>query len=89
LRWIAEDELAEDADELNPPLIEMRDICPLNETEVPIETLDVDACWTLGPVEARLALLQVATSAPGAPPERVLLRELFVMKAAELPVIEG
>jgi hypothetical protein len=66
LRW------SEDGDE-GP--IERRDICPLNEAGDPIEQLAADDCWTIGPVEERLALLQIAAG-PG--PHRMRLRDLFV-----------
>jgi len=49
-----------------------RDICPLNDPGEPIETLPAEACWTLGPVEGRLARLQGETLT------RVALRDLFV-----------
>ncbi len=65
LRWLE--------DEQNEP-VELRDICPLNEEGVPIEELEAEACWTLGPAEEQLACLQLATS-PSAP--RVSLRSLF------------
>jgi uncharacterized protein len=63
LRWLDEERGAE-----------LRDICPLNETSGPIEALTEDSCWTLGPVEARLAELQRTSGRDG---ERVALRELF------------
>ncbi len=63
LRWLDEERGAE-----------LRDICPLNETSEPIEALTEDSCWTLGPMEARLAELQRAS---GRDRERVALRELF------------
>ena len=55
--------------------VERRDICPLNLEGVPLENLSGDSCWTLGPVEARLAALQDRF----APQERtrVRLRDLF------------
>ena len=56
---------------------ELRDICPLNEAGSPIEALEADACWTLGPVEERLARLQLA-AAPTA--GRIALRTLFSAK---------
>jgi Fe-S-cluster containining protein len=65
LRWIDEDD---------DGTSERRDICPLNEEGEPITELHADACWTLGPVEERLALLQLA-AAPGS--ARVRLRDLF------------
>jgi hypothetical protein len=67
LRWI-------DFDAPAGP-VEHRDICPLNEAGPPLESLPEDACWELGPWEARLATLQ-AGRAGGALP-RVRLRELF------------
>jgi len=65
LRWIAEAE---------GPAAELRDICPLNEPGEPIELLPAEACWTLGPIEERLARLQLATATPSG---RVRLRDLF------------
>ncbi len=56
-------------------IVERRDICPLNEAGEPLEALTEDACWTLGPVEARLRRLQEATGAGAA--RRVPLRALF------------
>jgi len=50
LRWIDEDDRGD--------FVELRDICPLNEEGPPIEELDEDACWTIGPTEERLARLQ-------------------------------
>jgi Fe-S-cluster containining protein len=38
--------------------LEMRDICPLNAGGEPVETLAAEDCWSVGPVEARLAALQ-------------------------------
>ena len=55
---------------------ELRDICPLNEGPEPIESLSADACWSIGPVEERLAQLDLAA------PERsgrARLRDLFVV----------
>jgi len=62
LRWLTEESL------------EYRDICPLNETNVPIEDIPVAQCWTLGPAEGRLAELQ-RTADEGLP--RQSLRSLF------------
>ena len=67
LRWI------EPRDD-GPP-VELRDICPLNEGGHPIELLPAEECWTLGPLEERLARLELA--AHGAASGRVALRELF------------
>jgi Fe-S-cluster containining protein len=67
LRWIDED-ATEDR-------VEMRDICELNELpDRPVERLPATECWTLGPFESRLALLQTRG---GNPPRRVRLRDLF------------
>jgi len=68
------------ADGVDGP-VEHRDICPLNEGEPALEALPADACWTLGPVEQRLAHAQrQAQSARGdeedAPLRRVSLRAL-------------
>ena len=68
LRWLDESARAE-----------LRDICPLNETGPPLESLPEDDCFTLGPFEARLAALQAEHGAPGA---RVALRALFRVTAA-------
>lgn len=50
LRWIDEGHDGE--------LVELRDICPLNDEGTPIVELAHDECWTIGPVEERLASLQ-------------------------------
>jgi Uncharacterised protein family (UPF0153). len=63
IRWIDEEALAE-----------YRDICPLNENGEPLESLDEDACWTIGPAEERLRDLQLAFSGSF---DRVPLRQLF------------
>jgi Fe-S-cluster containining protein len=68
LRWIEED-----FDEM----VEYRDICELNETNVGIVELDARDCWTIGPFEEQLALLQ------GPEPVRVALRDLFVDEEIE------
>ncbi|MBF0238516.1 MAG: YkgJ family cysteine cluster protein [SAR324 cluster bacterium] len=67
LRWI--DEIDEDQ------LAEFRDICPLNDSGQPVETLDPEDCWTLGPFEQELASMQVSLN--GFPLRRVPLRSLF------------
>jgi hypothetical protein len=75
LRWL--DEPDEDGD-LDGPIVERRDICPLNdgpEAGSPIEELPAEQCWTLGPIEGRLAHLQVV--ADGGSLRRVRLRDLF------------
>lgn len=68
LRWLDDQVADHDAP------AELRDICELNETTEPIETLAPERCWTLGPVEARLQSLQSEAS-PGV---RIKLRDLFV-----------
>jgi Fe-S-cluster containining protein len=75
LRWIAEDEEEQEEEQRRP--VELRDICPLNETGETIELLRVEDCWTLGPIEERLAGLQFATAIPSG---RVRLRALFAPK---------
>jgi uncharacterized protein len=66
LRWLEEDgDLAYEA----------RDICEKNLPGEPLEALPVEACWTLGPVEARLAAAQ--RSIDGGEGRRVALRSLF------------
>jgi hypothetical protein len=67
LRWLE----AKD----NEPIVEYRDICPLNDRGVPVEALNVQDCWTLGPAEEALAQLQ-ERSHPG-DMRRVPLRSLF------------
>ena len=46
------------SDEIENELVELRDICPLNEDGVPIENLSEEKCWTIGEFEAKLAELQ-------------------------------
>ena len=74
LRWLADDERGRGPAQ-GPT--ELRDICPLNEAGEPIELLRAEDCWTLGPIEERLARLQLATDAPA---ERVRLRSLFASR---------
>ena len=50
LRWIDEGHDGE--------LVELRDICPLNDEGTPIEELTQHECWTIGPIEERLAKMQ-------------------------------
>lgn len=69
LRWIDEEARAE-----------LRDVCPLNERDdEPVESLPASACWTLGPVEARLAGIEVERD--GGAPRRTPLRSLFAREA--------
>jgi hypothetical protein len=65
LRW---------TEERDDGVVELRDICPLNEAGDPIAELPADECWSLGPIEERLAILQLAAD-PGA--RRSRLRDLF------------
>lgn len=81
LRWLEEDEVDEE-------IIESRDICPKNvDGGPPLEELEADACWTLGPFEQRLAQRQHETD--GERGERVALRSLFASEAGRrhLPII--
>jgi hypothetical protein len=66
LRWI---------EERDGRAVELRDICPLNEVGELIQEMRADACWSIGPVEERLALLQLAA---GAASPRTRLRDLFL-----------
>jgi len=57
--------------------LELRDICPLNaDGGPPVETLTEELCWTLGPIEERLARLQVGLD--GGAGRRIRLRDLFL-----------
>ena len=67
LRWFDDQE--------NGTVVEMRDICPLNEKGAPVVELAPEECWTIGPFEERLAELQHHHS--GAAMTRVRLRTLF------------
>lgn len=66
LRWVEE----EGEDEW----VEYRDICPLNEAGEPIEQLETNECWLIGPFEGQLAQIQHTRSGDF---ERVALRNLF------------
>jgi uncharacterized protein len=74
LRWI---------EERDGNAVELRDICPLNEAGELIQEMRADACWSIGPVEERLALLQLAD---GAASPRIRLRDLFLTASNGLPV---
>lgn len=67
LRWLETDEHGE--------AIEVRDLCPLNAEGPALEELSEDACWSLGPIEQRLAARQ--SSLDGGVGRRVPLRSLF------------
>ena len=73
LRWL--DEVDDET------VVEMRDVCPLNDDGAPVEELDEDDCWTIGPSEERLARLQLATGDL----RRVALRELFEKRENDSP----
>jgi Fe-S-cluster containining protein len=69
LRWMEQDP--------GGSYVEMRDICPKNDAEGSIMEIDPAKCWTLGPAEDRLALLQAMIS--GGRSLRVPLRSIFGM----------
>jgi uncharacterized protein len=54
-------------------IVELRDICPLNEPGEPIAELEPAAFWTLGAAEEQLARLE----REGGSVKRVRLRDLF------------
>lgn len=67
LRWMEE---AADGN-----VVELRDICPSNDRGKAIEDLSAEECWTIGPIEGKLAGLQAALD--GGDLQRVSLRSLF------------
>lgn len=71
LRWLDETSTGD--------IVEMRDICPVNDTGPAIVTLPTEQCWTIGPFELRLAALQALVSSDEM--RRVLLRSLFIHRA--------
>lgn len=76
LRWLDEDDSGE--------FVEFRDICPLNDENKnvePIEELPADECWSIGPVEERLARLQLQFG--NGQLTRVPLRSLFLSPALD------
>jgi hypothetical protein len=66
LRWLQEGPAG---------LVEHRDVCPLNLTEVSLLALDEADLWLLGPYEGRLADIQHRAFGPSL--GRVRLRDLF------------
>ncbi len=72
LRWI--EEINEEQ------LIEMRDICPLNEENEPLVNISAEDCWTIGPFEEKLATIQMEFSDKPMGENRVALRSLFLSK---------
>ena len=67
LRWM--EELS------NGSVLEMRDICPLNDIGETIVNLVPEKCWEIGPFEEQLMRLQYA--ADGGEMRRVALRSLM------------
>jgi Fe-S-cluster containining protein len=67
LHWIEHDE--------NGRSVALRDICPLNEKGVAVESLPKEECWRIGPAEEVLAKLQYGAYKGSL--TRVKLRELF------------
>jgi Fe-S-cluster containining protein len=70
--------------------VERRDICPLNLEGAPLEELEDEVCWLIGPFEDRLLRLDVSYRGVGqvAPLERaprVALRSLFGAAAESEP----
>lgn len=67
LRWLEQED---------DGVAEYRDICPLNvDPKEPLEVLDAQVCWPIGPVEQKLAAFQEAFGGPEM--KRVSLRSLF------------
>ena len=56
-------------------VVAYRDVCPENEPGIPVETIDEDLCWRIGPAEAELAALQSGFG--NGEMKRIALRELF------------
>ncbi len=73
LRWMDDGDDGE--------LVELRDICPLNDEGTPIIELTEDECWTIGPAEGRLASLQQQFGSGSM--TRVSLRSLFANRHPE------
>jgi hypothetical protein len=71
--------LFEDEDD---EIVERRDICPLNEAGgPPIDSLDEQDCWLIGPFELELGQLEEARFGEEVP--RVALRSLFSASASK------
>ncbi len=70
LRWYEETE--------DDEIIELRDICPLNEEGEPVENLKEEDCWTIGIYEQRLADIQYEFNDEM---PRIALRDLFRKQA--------
>lgn len=70
LRWL---------EEINDEeLIDMRDICPLNDEGEPIVNLKVEDFWTIGPFEEKLAEIQNEFNNKTFGKNRIELRSLFI-----------
>lgn len=57
---------------------EMRDICPLNDESSPIENIDSEECWVIGPAEQKLFELECSFNDDSY--KRIYLRDLFSKK---------
>jgi uncharacterized protein len=77
LRWLERDE--------DGAAAEVRDVCPLNAEGPALEDLAADECWTVGPIEERLATRQAAVD--GGEGRRVTLRGLFGGPRRHLPIL--
>jgi uncharacterized protein len=73
LSWVEERE--------DGSVVELRDICPVNDAGEPIETLPAEHCWSIGTFELKLAALQAL--AGGKQAVRVSLRSLFCITPQE------
>lgn len=66
-------------EETDDGLAEFRDICPLNDTPTtPIEELDPQDCWEIGPTESELWVLATEESVEDPVAGRVGLRSLAI-----------
>lgn len=77
LRWLERDDDGAPA--------EVRDVCPLNAEGPALEELTADECWTVGPIEERLAMRQSAID--GGEGRRIALRSLFSGARRHLPIM--
>ena len=77
LRWLERDEDGQAA--------EVRDVCPLNAEGPALEELGSDECWTVGPIEERLATRQ--SEVDGGEGRRIALRSLFTGARRHLPLV--
>lgn len=56
-------------------VVAYRDICPENEPGIPVEELEEDSCWKIGPAEELLAAAQIEFG--NGEMKRIALRDLF------------